>query len=161
MAEEKTKPSEKRLREYRDSALPSLEQELFSTAPIYKSLDTVTLADSLAQMREALGADNPVVKQVLNGKSPEDAAKNLIDGTKLDDVSVRKRLYEGGTAAVQASTDPLIVLMRAIDPEARELRKQYDDQVDAVERRAGAKIAGTRFARAGTTSRPMPRSHFA
>src|SRR5215475_7307918 len=40
-ADEKSKPNEKRLREYRDSALPSLEQELFSTAPIYKSLDTV------------------------------------------------------------------------------------------------------------------------
>ena len=45
---EKTKPNELRLREYRDSALPSLEQELFSTAPIYKSLETVTLADSFA-----------------------------------------------------------------------------------------------------------------
>ncbi len=154
VAEEKTKPNEKRLREYRDSALSSLEQELFSTAPIYKSLDTVTLADSLAQMQEDLGADNSVVKQVLNGQSPADAAKNLIEGTKLDDVSVRKRLYEGGTAAVQASTDPLIVLMRNIDPAARELRKQYDDQVDAIEKRAGAKIARTRFARSGYDQPP-------
>ena len=94
--EEKTKPSESRLREYRDSALSSLEQELFSTAPIYKSLETVTLADSLAQMRDALGADNPVVQQSANGKSPEDAAKDLIANTKLDEVSVRKQLYEGG-----------------------------------------------------------------
>ncbi len=31
--------------------------------------------------------------------------------------------------------------MRLIDPEAREVRKQYDDQVDSVERAAGAKIA--------------------
>ena len=153
-AEEKTKPNEKRLREYRDSALPSLEQELFSSAPIYESLDTVTLADSLAQMQEALGADNPVVKQVLNSQSPADAAKSLIEGTKLDDVSVRKQLYEGGTAAVQASTDPLIVLMRTIDPAARELRKQYDDQVDAVEKRAGAKIARTRFAHSGYDQAP-------
>jgi peptidase S46-like protein len=154
VVEEKPKPNEKRLREYRDSALPSLEQELFSTAPIYKSLDTVTLADSLAQMQEALGADNPVVKQVLNGQSPADAAKSMIEGTKLDDVSVRKQLYEGGTAAVQASTDPLIVLMRNLDPAARELRKQYDDQVDAVEKRAGAKIASTRFAHSGYDQPP-------
>src|SRR5215470_8779121 len=108
-AEEKSKPNEKRLREYRDSALPSLEQELFSTAPIYKSLDAVTLTDSLTQMQEALGADNPVVKQVLNGQSPANAAKALIDGTKLDDAAFRKQLYEGGAAAMQASTDPLIV----------------------------------------------------
>jgi hypothetical protein len=152
--EEKTEPNEKRLREYRDSALPSLEQELFSTAPIYKSLDTVTLGDSLAQMQEALGADNPVVKETLSGQSPADAARVLIANTKLDDIAVRKQLYEGGVSAVQASTDPLIVLMRQIDPAARELRRRYDDQVDAVERRAGATIVRTRFARTGYDQPP-------
>jgi hypothetical protein len=154
VTEEKTKPNEKRLREYRDSALPSLEQELLSTAVIYKSLDTVTLADSLAQMQEALGADHPVVKLVLNGQSPTDAAKALIDGTRLDEATFRKQLYEGGATAVQASTDPLIVLMRNIDPAARELRKQYDDQVDAIEKRAGAKIARARFAKSGYDQPP-------
>jgi hypothetical protein len=152
--EEKTKPSDQRLREYRDSALPSLEQELFSTAPIYKSLETLTVADSLAQMRDALGAENPVVRKVLNGKTPEEAAKDLIANTRLEDVSVRKQLYQGGTAAVQASTDPLIALMREIDPDARALRKQYDDKVDAVERRAGASISRTRFAHSGYDQPP-------
>jgi hypothetical protein len=152
--EEKTKPSEKRLREYRDSALSSLEQELFSTAPIYKSLETLTLTDSLSQMREALGSENPVVKKVLNGKTPGEAASDLISNTKLDDVAVRKQLYEGGVGAVQGSNDPLIVLMRTIDPDAREVRKTYDDQVDAVERRAGAAIARARFERAGYNQPP-------
>jgi hypothetical protein len=152
--EEKTKPSDQRLREYRDSALPSLEQELFSTAPLYKSLETATLADSFAQMRDALGADNPVVQKSLGGKSPEDAAKDLIASSKLEDVAVRKQLYEGGPSAVQASTDPLIVLMRTIDPDARALRKQYDDQVDAVERRDGAAIARARFAKSGFNQPP-------
>ena len=136
------------------SALPSLEQELFSTAPIYKSIETVTLADSLAQMRDALGAENPVVRKVLNGKTPEDAAKDLIANTKLDDVSVRKQLYQGGTAAVVSSNDPLIALMREIDPDAREVRKQYDDKVDAAERRAGAAINRTRFAHSGFNHPP-------
>ena len=152
--EEKTKPNDLRLREYRDSALPSLEQELFSSAPLYKSLETVTLADSLAQMRDALGADNHDVQKALNGKSPEDAAKDLIANTKLEDVAVRKQLYEGGTAAVQVSTDPLIVLMRAIDPDARTVRQQYDDKVDAVERRDGAAIAKARFATSGFNQPP-------
>ncbi len=52
---EKTKPNGDRLREYRESGLPSLEQELFSPAPIYKAMETITLADSLAQMKEAMG----------------------------------------------------------------------------------------------------------
>jgi len=150
---EKTKPNELRLREYRDSALPSLEQELFSTAPIYKSLETVTLADSLAQMREALGED-PIVRKILNSQSPENVARNLIANTKLDDVALRRQLFEGGIAAVEASTDPLIVVMREIDPQARDWRKQYDDQVDAVERRVGAAITRTRFARSGYNQPP-------
>jgi len=154
VTEEKTKPNEKRLREYRDSNLPSLEQDLFSTAPIYKSLETVTLADSLAQMQDALGRDNPVVQKVLGGKTADDAAKDLIGNTKLDNVALRKQLYQGGAAAVQASNDPLIVAMRAIDPDARTVRKQFDDQVDSVERREGAAIAKARFAESGFTQPP-------
>ena len=153
-AVEKAKPNDQRLREYRDSALPTLEQEMFSSAPIYKSLEAVMLGDSLAQMQEALSADNPVVKNILNGKKPLEIAKVLIDGTKLDDVAFRKQLYEGGEAAIQASNDPLIVLMRSIDPEARAVRKRYDDEVDAVERTEGAKIAKARFSVSGFTQCP-------
>jgi hypothetical protein len=153
-AEEKPKPNGGRLREYRDSALPSLEQHLFSSAPIYKNLETATLAIGLAQMQEAVGPEDPAVKTALNGKSPEEAAKTLIAGTKLDDVALRKQLYEGGKAAVDASADPLIVLLRAVDPEARETRKRFDDEVDAVVRRAGATIARARFAQSGFTQPP-------
>jgi hypothetical protein len=153
-AEEKSKPNGDRLREYRDSGLPSLEQQLFSAAPIYKSLETATLAVALAQMQEALGPDDPAVKAALNGKSPEEAAKALIAGTKLEDVAVRKQLYEGGKAAVAASADPLIVLMRNVDPEARAVRKRFDDEVDAAVRRDGATIARARFAQSGFTQPP-------
>jgi hypothetical protein len=153
-AEEKPKPNGERLREFRDSALPSLEQRLFSTAPIYKNLETTTLALALTQMQEALGPEDPAVKAALGGKSPEAAAQALIAGTKLDDVAVRKQLYEGGKAAVDASTDPMIVLMRNVDPEARAVRKRFDDEVDAVVRRDGAAIARARFAQAGFNQPP-------
>jgi hypothetical protein len=152
--EEKQKPNGDRLREYRDSALPSLEQRLFSSAPIYKNFETTTLADSLAQMQEALGADDPAVKASLNGKSAQEAAQDYISGTRLDDVAVRKQLYEGGKQAVDASSDPLIVLMRKVDTEARAARKRYDDEVDAVERRDGASIARAHFAESGFNQPP-------
>ena len=153
-AEEKPKPNAERLREFRDSALPSLEQQLFSTAPVYKSLDTVQLADSLAGMQDAMGKDNPDVKKVLNGKTPADAAKDLIAGTKLDDVAVRKQLYEGGEAAIEASSDPLIVAMRTIEPDALAVRKQFDDKIDSVVRRDGTIIAKARFAQSGFSQPP-------
>jgi hypothetical protein len=154
VAVEKTKPNQDRLREYRDSALPSFEQQLFSTEPIYKNLDQVLLADSLAEMQDALGKNHPDVQKALNGSTPKDAAKDLIANTKLDDVAFRKQLYAGGKAAVEASTDPLLIVMRAIDPDARAVRTQYDDKIDSVVRRDGTLIAQARFAQRGFTQPP-------
>ena len=153
-AEEKPKANPERLREFRDSALPSLEQQLFSTEPIYKNLEIALLADGLSEMQDTLGKDNPDVQKVLQGKTPADAAKDLIGNTKLDDVAVRKQLYEGGKAAVDASTDPLIVAMRAIDPDARAARKEFEDRVDSVVRRDGGAIAKARFAQSGFNQPP-------
>jgi hypothetical protein len=151
---EKQKPNPDRLREYTEARLPSLEQQLFSTAPVYRTLDVATLTESLALMKEKLGADDPTVKRTLQGKTPAAAAKAYIDGSKLDDPALRKQLYEGGKAAVDASTDPLIVLMRDIDTRARSLRKEYDDKVDAVLRTNSTRIAKARFAIQGTNSYP-------
>jgi hypothetical protein len=152
-ADERAKPNGDRLREYRDTALPSLEQDLFSSAPVYKSLDTVLLTDSLEEMKEKM-PDSALVNRVLAGKTPAELARSLIAETKLEDVAVRKQLYEGGQEAVRASTDPLIVLMWGIDAEARAVRKRFDDEVDAVVRLDGATMAKIRFATEGTNMYP-------
>ena len=153
-AEEKPKPNDQRMREFRDSALTSLEQQLFSAAPIYKNMETVEMTESLNEMQDALGKDNTDVEKFLQGKTTADAAKDLISNTKLEDVAVRKQLYEGGRAAVEASTDPLIVAMRAIDPDARTVRKEFDDKVDSVVRRDGTVIAKARFVQSGFAQPP-------
>ncbi len=152
-SEELPKPNGDRLREYRDSGLPSLEQDLFSTAPIYKSLERLTLADSLAEMQEKMPT-NPLVGKILNGRTPADLAKFLIDNTKLDDVAVREQLYKGGKAAIDASADPLIKVMLEVEPESLSVRKQFDDKIDAVVRRDGGALAKIRFAKEGTASYP-------
>ena len=153
LADEKPKPNGERLREYRESALATLQQGLFSTAPIYKSEQTVLFTYYLQSMQRELEND-PVVKKVLNGRSPEQAAHEMIAGTKLDDPAVRHNLYDGGKAAIQSSTDPLIIFMREIDPEARAVRKQYDDLVDAVRTRGGTALAKARFAMSGLDAYP-------
>ena len=134
-AEQKEKSSNERIRGYQDSALPTLEQELFSTAPVYKGLEKVLLAESLAEMQDVLEPNDETVKQALNGKSPEDRAQEVIDGTKLDDVAVRKQLYEGGQKAVEASTDPMIVMMRTVEPAAVAVHMRNEDDVDSVLRK--------------------------
>jgi hypothetical protein len=151
---EKQKPNNERLREYSEARLPPLEQSLFSTAPVYKSLDEVTLTTSLRFMLSKLGPNDPMVKMILNGQTPEQVAHNAIANTKLDDPAFRKQLYEGGLAAVAASNDPLIALMRTIDPEARKLRKQWDDQVQSVLIQNSTRLAKARFAVLGTDTYP-------
>jgi nicotinamide mononucleotide adenylyltransferase len=153
-ATERTKPNPERLREFRDSALASLEQQLFSTEPVYKNLEIVLLTDALTDMQTALGSDNADVQKILQGKTVSEAAKDLISSSRLDDVAVRKELYEGGQSAIEASTDPLIVTMRAIDPDARASRRDYEDKVESVVRRDGSTIAKARFAQSGFTQPP-------
>ncbi|HVP42653.1 MAG TPA: S46 family peptidase [Terriglobales bacterium] len=146
---EKQKPNGERLREYRDSNLPSVEQELFSTAPVYKDLEIARLTFSLENMRDVMGADNEVLKKVLNGRSPAEVAKAAVEGSKLDDAAVRKQLYAGGEAAVNASQDTMIQLIRSVDPDARAVRKRFDDEVDSVYRTKGGLIAKARFSDSG------------
>jgi hypothetical protein len=153
-AAEKPKSNQERMREFRDSNLPSFEQQLFSTEPVYKALEVALLSDSLSEMRDTLGNDNPDVQKILQGRMPADVAKDLIANSKLDDVAVRKQLYEGGQAEIDASTDPLIVAMRAIDPAARAARKQFEDKIDSVLRRDGTLIAKARFAQTSFNQPP-------
>ncbi len=153
-ADELAKPNEKRLREYGDSRLPRLKQSLFTAAPIYDELEIFTLTFSLEKLREALGADDPFVKKVFGKESPEKLAARLIGGTTLKDVAARKALFEGGRKAIEASKDPLIELVRRIDPDLRAVRKVYEEQVESVETKAGDQIAKARFAVLGTSIYP-------
>ncbi len=154
MADETAKPNAERLREYRESNLDSLKQELFSEAPTYPALETAKLADSLGMMMEMLGANHPVVTAVLAGKSPRDRAAELVAGTKLEDVELRKKLAEGGKAAIDASNDPMILLAKLVDEPSRAVRKTYEEQVEEPLRQAYAKIAAARFATLGDTVYP-------
>ncbi len=164
LADEARKKSSDRLREYRDSNLESLKFQLFSPAPIYPDLERVKLAASLTFLAETLGGEyprtteayalKPIVPIILAGKNPASRADELVAGTKLADVAERKRLFDGGKVAIDASTDPLIVLARAIDADARGLRGQYETEVEEPERQAYAKIAEARFAALGKTVAP-------
>ena len=112
------------------------------------------LADSLGMMAEIMGEENEIVQMVLAGKSPRDRAAELIHGTALKDVAVRKRLAEGGLKAIQESNDPMIQLARLIDPESRRIRQAFEQQVDEPQRQAYGKIANARFAVYGSSVYP-------
>src|SRR5438874_10014879 len=151
--DERTKPNGERIPEFRDSARDSLELELFSTEPIYEEYEILRLTDSLIDFASQFGADDPLVKKVLAGKSPHARAVELVTGTKLKEVAVRKDLYGRDAAALQAAHDPMIDLARLVDGPAREARKTYDAQ-EEIKKQGYSEIAKARFAIEGTDSYP-------
>src|SRR5437870_4704269 len=153
-ADERAKPNNERFQEFRDSNRESLELELFSTEPIYDDVELLTLTDSLTDLCNAFGAQQPLVqKTVLGDKSPHDRAFELIKATQLRDVAIRKKLYAGGKAAVDAAHDPMIDLARAIDSTARAAKKTFETQ-EEIKHQAYAEIAKARFAIEGTSNYP-------
>jgi len=91
---------------------------------------------------------------MLGKESPEELARRLVSGTRLADPAVRKQLWEGGKAAIDASTDPMIVYARSIDANARRLQDKYDAQYDGPVTAAQAKLADARFAAYGASIYP-------
>jgi Peptidase S46 len=151
---EKAKPNGERLPEFSDARLVTLPQQLLAPVPIYPGPEELGLNFWAKKMREDLGADDPFVKQVLGTKSPAQWAHDLVTGTKLADPAVRKALFDGGQAAIDASQDPMIVFAASIDAEARAVRKNYEDEVSAPESQLSEAIARARFAILGTSVDP-------
>lgn len=153
-AAESTKPDEARLPEYTDANFPIQRQTLTAATPVYPELEKLTLAFSLTKLRETLGPDDPFVREVLGSKSPAELAGELIDGTGLADAKLRRSLLDAGEAGIAASTDPMIALVRAIDPELRAMRKAYEDNVGARLTKNTALVADAMFKAYGTSTYP-------
>jgi len=149
-ADELPKPNDKRLDEFGDARIPGTKQRLFSAAPVSAELETLKLSRDFVRMRQLLGADDPVVKKVLGKDDAYELAAKLVKGTKLADVKVRKALFDGGAAAVSASTDPLIQLAKLVDADARAVRTQWEEHIVSPEKKFGEEVARAKFAIYGT-----------
>jgi len=149
MAAESKVDNDKRLREYRESNLESLKLQLYSAAPIYDAFEEARLGHSLARLQTLLGARDPLVKSILAGRAPAEAAHAYVAGSKLEDPAFRRSL-----AHPEKSGDAMIKLARLVDAPARKLRKRYEDGVEGVERVEGAKVARALFKMDGTDRYP-------
>lgn len=154
MIPEKKKPNEERLQEYTDSALPSLELDLFSSAPIYKGVERVVLLTSLKDAISVLGKDHPFVEAALGPySSAEELVNSCVEKTKIYDVSYRKKLVKKGNKwrlrkwnrKIKKEKDEMIKLALRIDPVLRKLRKDYEEKIEGVEKSEGQKLALARF----------------
>jgi len=152
-AAEKTKPNGQRLREYSETALPEVEQRMYSEAPLSTGLEVAMLENYFVWATKTLGTENPALVKALAGRHPRAAAEAIVAGTKLADIAERKRLANSWEA-VQSSKDPLIQLLLTLDAPGREVRKRYEDQVEASLRGAATRIAQIRFALYGDREYP-------
>ena len=148
------KPDAVRLPGYHESQLESFRLRMNSPAPVYPAMEIARMTGALQLDLEGAGSDDAFLKTVLGGKTPADTATALISGTKVADPAFRKQLIEGGETAVAASTDPLIVLARKINPARREMIKWQQDNVQSVEQQAGEKLGKARFAVYGKNTYP-------
>jgi hypothetical protein len=153
LGDELPKKDADRLSEYRSTALESLKFQLFSPAPISKSYEQMKLAGSLYFMTEERGYYNVEWQHIIAKRTIPDLARELIQGTKLDEIAERKRLFEGGAKAIRASEDPLIKLALHVDPDDRKLR-HWKDQSEELQQQAYSDIAKIRFAKYGTSIAP-------
>ena len=152
--QEKAKPNGERLRDYVDPALPSMEQTLFSELPFIASHEIAVLASYFTSLERQFGSADPIVKHLLAGRAPAEAAAAYVTSSKLTSGAERKRLATGAAATIAQSDDSMLRLIRLLDPEARELRKRYEDRVEATITQAAASIAQVRFAKFGTDDYP-------
>jgi hypothetical protein len=148
-AAEREKPDAERLPRYTNARLPTVTQGINAARPIEPAFERIHLELWLSKMREMLTVDHPVARRVLGDESPEALAARLSQ-SRLADPAFRRALWEGGTPAVAASDDPLIVFVRAWDEDARALRAQYQAQVEGPIARAQERIARARFQAFGT-----------
>ena len=154
-AEDRQLPSPRRMPRYSDSQLPGVEKEVLDPTPIEPGLEQLVLEYWLSKSRELLTADDPDTRLLLGSDSPETLSrKPSVSATKLGDPAARKALWDGGEAAIEASDDPMIRFMRRIDPEARRVRRAYEDKVSGPTARAAAAIAKARFAVVGDSVYP-------
>jgi hypothetical protein len=154
LARERVKPSGERLREYRDTVLPQVHDGLAAEVPIYPDYEEALLGAALRMARTQLGPLHPIVRATMGGRTPEEVAHEAVTGTKLGDPAVRLALEKADAAALEASVDPMIRLALAFEPLAMALRLRSENEVDAVEKPAAAKVAEAYFAVRGTDVYP-------
>ena len=152
LGEERGKPNDQRLAEFRDTALDSLEQSLYAPSPIEDGVEIALLTRYLDEIKPMNEKEVPV-KAIFGNKTSAQVAEEAVHSTKLHDVAERKRLA-GDKAAAAASTDGMIRLARLLDEPARRVRKRHQDAIDSLEASAAERIAQYRYRLFGAADYP-------
>lgn len=149
--EEAAKPADKRSSGYETeeklkAARARIEGQGRGAAPAgpVREIDLRLFAEGLKILQEELPATHVMVQTLLGGKKPAEAAKALLEGSKLNDPAARKALLEGGAKAVAESADPSMVAARKLAPLSVKVRLAQETYTATVNEQA-SRIAKARF----------------
>jgi hypothetical protein len=112
-----------------DSTLQQLRDTVLHTK-INPELDGMILAAQLEDAVALVGRDDPFVREALGGKSPEDAAAAIVNGSVIPDSAKRAALL-ANPGQIFVSTDPAIRLMHQLLPRLWNLGQKYQQLTDA------------------------------
>jgi hypothetical protein len=154
-AEESTKADAQRLPEMQDAAWPETQEAVLSSAPMNRVVEERLIAWTLSRLEAQTGTSHPLYRKLIGNDGEEAIASRLVAGTKLFDLAERRRLLQGGFAAVRASQDPLLAYVRdKWIPAMLPVRKDWDDNVDGVFKQDAALIDQARLATGGSAVAP-------
>jgi hypothetical protein len=151
---EMAKPDKNRLEGFHEAEIADKLRYIKAPSPLYKDLEEILLADDLKTIAKALGPNDPFVEALLGGRTPEEAAKEALANTRMDDAAFRRQLLADKGKAVASTKDSLLDMARRIDPILRETDKMIQDHLQAVELDAQTKVAEAMFAVYGQDAYP-------
>ena len=153
IASESGKPDSARLAPYRGQGIVNMTGMLSRPVPIDTAFERLAIAAQLRAAQSELSANDPFLRAALGGRTPDEVAASAVRNTRVGDPAFRQSLLQGGAAAVAASTDPMIVLARNIDPLNRTVTARAA-ALNAIIASNSEKIGQALFATYGTALPP-------
>jgi hypothetical protein len=146
-------PDTARLPQFRGDGATRVRRQILDDQPVNVEYEKLALAAQLRAAKEELPPNDPFLAVALGGRSPEVAAEALLGSTRLVDLNERRRLLEGGPVALAASTDPLIVFARKVEPISRTVAARAA-RLEATVSANAARVGEALFAAYGTALPP-------
>jgi hypothetical protein len=99
------------------------EQLMNATAQLGDPFEEKYLATLLGELKKFAGPGDDYVKKLLDGRSPAEAAKEMIEDTKFDEPNRLEKVLNSGEKKIDKSKDPIALMGRLIVPKFQEAQQ--------------------------------------
>ncbi|UCC24373.1 MAG: S46 family peptidase [Gemmatimonadales bacterium] len=130
--EQASRPEAERHPAFQGEGLERARAALLRDRPLNLGLEEMQLAAWLEAARDQLGTADPLVRSLLGARTPQAAARRLVDESQLVTLADRTRLLEGGEAAIAGCTDPLVLAVRELAPTAQSYANRVEQLNDVI-----------------------------